>query len=308
MTGVLFAGGAERWAVYEGLLTKALAEAGLTDVTLSPDLPPEAVNYAIYAPVDEALDFSVFPHLRAVMCLWAGVEGIVKNQTITVPLTRMVDVGLTQGMVEWVTGHVLRYHLGIDHNLAMQDGVWEKAIPPLAQDRKVSVLGCGALGTACLKALTSLGFDAVGWSRSPKVIDGVRTVNGWPALEEVLRRAEIVVLLVPLTPETENVLNSERLSWLPDGAVVLNPGRGALIEDAALLAELPRLGHATLDTFRIEPLPPEHPFWAHPKVTVTPHIASETRPETASQVVVENIRRDLAGEPLLHVVDRDRGY
>ena len=280
----------------------------MTDVTLSPDLPPEAVNYAIYAPVDEALDFSVFPHLRAVMCLWAGVEGIVKNQTITVPLTRMVDVGLTQGMVEWVTGHVLRYHLGIDHNLAMQDGVWEKAIPPLAQDRKVSVLGCGALGTACLKALTSLGFDAVGWSRSPKVIDGVRTVNGWPALEEVLRRAEIVVLLVPLTPETENVLNSERLSWLPDGAVVLNPGRGALIEDAALLAELPRLGHATLDTFRIEPLPPEHPFWAHPKVTVTPHIASETRPETASQVVVENIRRDLAGEPLLHVVDRDRGY
>jgi len=280
----------------------------MTDVTLSPDLPPEAVNYAIYAPVDEALDFSVFPHLRAVMCLWAGVEGIVKNQTITVPLTRMVDVGLTQGMVEWVTGHVLRYHLGIDHNLAMQDGVWEKAIPPLAQDRKVSVLGCGALGTACLKALTSLGFDAVGWSRSPKAIDGVRTVNGWPALEEVLRRAEIVVLLVPLTPETENVLNSERLSWLPDGAVVLNPGRGALIEDAALLAELPRLGHATLDTFRIEPLPPEHPFWAHPKVTVTPHIASETRPETASQVVVENIRRDLAGEPLLHVVDRDRGY
>ena len=119
-----------------------------------------------------------------------------------------------------------------------------------------------------------------------------------------LSGAEIVVLLTPLTAATRDLMNAETLGWMRDGAVLVNPGRGALIDDAALLAELPRLGHATLDTFRIEPLPADDPYWSHPKVTVTPHIASATRPATAAQVVAENIRRGEAGEPLLHLVDR----
>jgi glyoxylate/hydroxypyruvate reductase A len=158
--------------------------------------------------------------------------------------------------------------------------------------------------------LAHLGFPVTGWSRSPKQIDGLRCLSGEDGLRAALQEADILVLLLPLTPETENLLNADRLALLPPGAVILNPGRGPLIDDDALLAALDRghLGHATLDVFRTEPLPPEHPFWAHPRVTVTPHIASETRPETAAEVIAENIRRGEAGQPLLHLVDRDAGY
>ena len=126
----------------------------------------------------------------------------------------------------------------------------------------------------------------------------------------MLARAEIVVLLMPLTPDTTNVLNARRLALLPQGAVIINPGRGPLIDDDALLAALDSgaIGHATLDVFRVEPLPPEHRYWAHPRVTVTPHIAADTRVTSACKVLVENIRRGEAGEPFLYLVDRVRGY
>jgi glyoxylate/hydroxypyruvate reductase len=126
----------------------------------------------------------------------------------------------------------------------------------------------------------------------------------------VLARAEILVLLLPATPSTDGLIDAARLARLPRGARLINPGRGTLIDDAALLAALDegRVGHATLDVFREEPLPPEHPYWAHPRVTVTPHIAAETRPATAAAVIAENIARVEAGEPLLHRVDRTLGY
>jgi glyoxylate/hydroxypyruvate reductase A len=125
-----------------------------------------------------------------------------------------------------------------------------------------------------------------------------------------LRRSEIVVTLLPRTAETENLLDARRLGWLPPGAVIINPGRGALIDDAALLAALESgaVGHATLDVFRVEPLSDDHPFRSHPRVTVTPHIAADTRASSASRVIVENICLALAGEPLRHLVDRTRGY
>jgi glyoxylate/hydroxypyruvate reductase A len=131
-----------------------------------------------------------------------------------------------------------------------------------------------------------------------------------PVRDTVLQQAEIAVLLLPDTPATENTLDARRLALMPEGAVILNPGRGPLIDDDALLAALDtgRIGHATLDTFRTEPLPPGHPYWAHPRVTVTPHIASETRASSASRAIAENIRRGEAGLPFLHLVDRDRGY
>jgi glyoxylate/hydroxypyruvate reductase A len=136
------------------------------------------------------------------------------------------------------------------------------------------------------------------------------TQAGNDGLKAALTGAEIVISLLPKTPATENILNAESLAWLAPGAAVLNPGRGHLIDDDALLAALNSgaLGHATLDVFRVEPLPQDHPFWAHPRITVTPHIAAETRPNSASRVVVENIRRAEAGAPLLHLVDRARGY
>jgi glyoxylate/hydroxypyruvate reductase A len=236
---------------------------------------------------------------------------VTGNPTLNVPLARMVDGGLTEGMVEWVTGHVLRHHLGMDTHIHGQDGVWRAgSAPPLARDRTVAVLGLGVLGSACAQALAALNFRVLGWSRSPKTVAGVETAHGPDGLDATLRQAGIVVLLLPDTPATENTLNARTLSLLPRGAIIVNPGRGPLIDDDALLAALDsgQIGHATLDVFRTEPLPPEHPFWAHPNVTVTPHIASETRAASAARVIAENIRRGEMGEPFLHLVDRNAGY
>ena len=309
MTRVLFAALPQRWREYEHHLRAAFAEAGL-EVELGTDYPPETVDYIVYAPNSEVQDFRPYSKLKAVLNLWAGVENVVGNETLSVPLARMVDPGLTEGMVEWVTGHVLRHHLGIDANLAAQNGEWVKDVPPLARERRVGILGLGELGRACGEALAFLNFDVSGWSRSPKSIPGIACHHGDEGLARVLGTSEILVLLLPLTADTENTLDAPAIGLLPEGAVVLNPGRGALIDDAALLASLDsgQLSHATLDVFRTEPLPPEHPFWAHPKVTVTPHIASDTRPASASRVIAENVRRGEAGEPFLHVVDRAAGY
>jgi len=309
MTRVLFAALPHRWKEYEHHLRAAFAEAGL-DVELGTDYPPETVDYIVYAPNSEVQDFRPYTKLKAVLNLWAGVENVVGNETLTVPLARMVDPGLTEGMVEWVTGHVLRHHLGIDANLAAQNGEWVKHVPPLARDRKVGILGLGELGRACGEALAFLKFDVAGWSRSPKSLPGIACHHGESGLRAVLGRSGILVLLLPLTADTENTLDAQAIASMPEGAVVLNPGRGALVDDAALLAGLDsgHLAQATLDVFRTEPLPPEHPFWAHPKVTVTPHIASDTRPPSASRVIAENVRRGESGEPFLHVVDRDAGY
>ncbi|WP_297768178.1 glyoxylate/hydroxypyruvate reductase A [uncultured Roseovarius sp.] len=306
---VLFAARAEQWQAYEAPLKSALRDAGL-DVTLATDLPPEEVDYIVYAPNSPVQDFTPYTRLKAVLNLWAGVENIVGNQTLDVPLARMVDHGLTQGMIEWVTGHVLRHHLGMDAHIHGQDGVWRKAIPPLAEDRNVTILGLGALGQACAEALRGLGFDVTGWSRGPKDISGITCLSGDEGLQAALHHAEILVLLLPLTPETENLLDADTLAMLPEGAIVVNPGRGPLIDDDALIKALDagHVGHATLDVFRVEPLPEDHPFWAHPKITVTPHIASETRPSTAAQVIAENVRRGESGEPFLHLVDRENGY
>jgi len=311
MPTILFAAKAERWAQYEAPLRAALAEAGLADATLSTEADPAEVDYIVYAPNSGLSDFTPFTKLKAVLNLWAGVEDVVGNPTLKVPLTRMVGGGLTDGMVEWVTGHVLRHHLGLDAHIHGQDGVWRAGIvPPLARDRTVAILGLGALGRACAEALAALNFDVTGWSRSAKEIPGIATYSGSEGLQEVLRGAEIVVLLLPNTAATENTLNAETLALLPRGAVIVNPGRGPLIDDEALLAALEsgQVGHATLDVFRVEPLPEDHPYWAHPNVTVTPHIASETRAGPAARVIVENIRRGEDGLPFLHLVDRDAGY
>lgn len=307
---VLFAAGDARWQQYRAPLLQAFAEAGL-DVALSTGCDtPETVDYIVFAPNGPISDFAPYTRCKAVLNIWAGVEKIVGNASLTQPLCRMVDSGLEEGMTEWVTGHVLRHHLGMDAQILHQDGVWNPVVPPLARDRKVGVFGLGALGRACAQALAALRFDVAGWSRAPKNIAGVTCFSGDAGLAQALARAEIAVLLLPQTPETENLLNAERMAQMPKGAVIINPGRGPLIDDDALLAALDsgRIGHATLDVFRIEPLPPEHPFWAHPKVTVTPHIASETRASSAARVIAENIRRGEAGEAFLFLVDRTRGY
>lgn len=307
---ILFAGKPVDWQVYEAPLTTALAEAGVT-AALSPDMPADQVDHIIYAPNGPVQDFRPFTRLKAVHNLWAGVEEVVGNPTLTVPLARMVDAdGLTQGMVEWVTGHVLRHHLGMDAHIVNPENAWAPVAPPVAADRPVTILGLGALGSACAAALRDLGFPVTGWARSQKAVDGVRCLAGAEGLSRALKDAQIVVLLLPQTPETTDILDASAFALLAPGAFVINPGRGPLIDDAALIAALDagQVAHATLDVFRIEPLPADHPFWSHPKVTVTPHVASETRPASAARMIADNIRRFEAGQPLLHVVDRAAGY
>ncbi|MCK0150586.1 glyoxylate/hydroxypyruvate reductase A [Marivita sp. S6314] len=307
---ILFAARTVRWVEYEAPLRAALDAVGL-DYVLDVDLPPETVDYIVYAPNSKVQDFTPYTRLKAVLNLWAGVEDAVNNPTLKVPFARMVDdAGLTQGMVEWVTGHVLRHHLGMDAHIVNPNHDWIADAPPVAADRPVGILGLGELGSACGQALQQLGFPVTGWARSPKTVEGIPCLTGPDGLREVLRQSQIVVLLLPSTPSTENTLNAETLALMPKGAFVVNPGRGPLIDDDALLAALDsgHIAHATLDVFRTEPLPKDHPYWSHPRVTVTPHIASETRAPSASRAIVENIRRGEAGEPFLYLVDRDAGY
>ena len=306
---VLFAARPERWVIYERPLRDALERAGI-EANLSTDIPPQDVDYIIYAPNSDLQDFTPYSRAKAVLNLWAGVESIVGNETLKIPLARMVDPGLTKGMVEWVTGHVLRYHLGIDSDILRRDAKWEHRTPPLAPERDVVILGLGALGRAVAETLVYLGFSVTGWSRSPKKVEGIECLHGDDGLKDALSRAEIAVLLLPDTPATQDIISAKTLAQMPKGAFIINPGRGPLIDDDALLEALDsgQIAHATLDVFRVEPLPADHPFWAHPKVTVTPHIAAETRADTASDVIVDNIRRGEAGEPFVNLVDRKLGY
>lgn len=310
---VYFAAPPRLWPAYGEPLRAALDAAGV-DAHLTAEAPdPATVDYIVFAPGGVITDFTPYTHAKAVLNLWAGVERLVTNPTLTQPLCRMVDPAMTASMTEWVVGHAMRHHLGMDVHILGQDGVWrhdDTATPPLAPERAVTILGFGELGQAAGRALAALGFPVTGWSRSPRSVEGMRCLSGDAGLDAALTGAEIVVTLLPRTPDTENILNARTLALPARGAAIINPGRGHLIDDAALLAALDagQIGHATLDVFRDEPLPPAHPFWAHPRVTVTPHIAATTRPATAAAVVAENIRRGEAGEPFLHRVDRSRGY
>ncbi|MEO1795491.1 MAG: glyoxylate/hydroxypyruvate reductase A [Pseudomonadota bacterium] len=309
MLNILFAARSEGWEEYEAPLAQAFASAGIT-ARIAPDMPPAEVDYIVYAPNSSVQDFTPFTRLKAVLNLWAGVETVVGNTTLNVPLTRMADDGMTEGMIDYVIAHIMRYHVGLDAHVINPAKRWEDSPPPLARHRRVAFLGIGALGGACAQKAAGLGFQVLGWSRSPKTLAGVESHHGRDGLHAVLSKAEIVVLLMPNTPETENTLNAETLAWLPKGARIINPGRGPLIDDDALLAALNsgHIAHATLDVFRTEPLPADHPYWAHPSVTVTPHIASTTRPDLASERIAENIRLNEAGQPMLDVVDRAAGY
>ena len=311
MLNILFAGNPTLWPNYEPALKTAFADAGLEFELSDSCDDPAVVDYIVFSPAGPIKDFSPFVRTKAVLNLWAGVESVVGNKTLTQPLTRMVDPGLREGMVEWVTGHVLRHHLGMDVHIHGQDGVWrEGKVPPLARDRCVGILGLGELGAASGQALAGLNFDVAGWSRSQKSIEGIKCFSGEEGLRDVMARSEILVLLLPLTPETTNVLNSETLALMPKGAIIINPGRGPMIDDAALLNALNngQISHATLDVFRVEPLPVDDPYWAHPNVTVTPHIAAETRVASSARMVAENVRRAEVNEPLMNVVDRSAGY
>lgn len=299
-------------ATFPQALEAAVAKAG-RPLKVVPDAPPHEVDYLVWNVDSGVTDFAPYTRLRAILNTWAGVEGVVGRVRwpARVPLARMVEPGMNEGMAEYFTAHALRYHLDIDRAQAQSAaGLWQKWEPPLARDRTVGILGLGALGTAAAAMLCPIGFRLLGWSRTAREVAGVDCRHGPDGLDAVLDRAEILILVLPLTPATRNLMDARTLSLMPRGACLINAGRGPLIDDDALLAALAsgRLRHATLDVFRDEPLPPGHPFWRHPGITVTPHIAAITRPGSAAEAIVAQIGRDLDGLALQHVVDPARGY
>lgn len=253
-----------------------------------------------------------YPNLKAILSLGAGIDAMIDDDTLPdLPLARMVDPSMTRTMADYVLLAVLRHHRRFDlFEREQRAGRWTFAFPKRAVDRTVGILGQGVLGEAAARLLCDHGFDVRGWSRSAKAIDGVESFHGRDQLASFLEATEILVCLLPLTPDTAGILEASLFAALPKGACLINAARGSHLVEGDLIDALDR-GHldaATLDVFETEPLPATSPLWHQEKILITPHIASYCLPETAASGVIDNIKRVLAGQPLLHQVDRRRGY
>jgi len=254
-----------------------------------------------------------FPKLRLICSLGAGVDHLLRDPELPrqVPIVRLVDPFMTEAMSEYVLAQVLRLHRQ-DHVYAAQQSrrVWREHPQPNAGARRVGVLGLGELGSDAARKLAVFGFAVAGWSRSEKRLPGIESFHGPEGLKAMAARSEILVCLLPLTAETEGVLDAALFAAMPKGAAIVNAARGRHLVDADLLAALDsgQLAAAVLDVFREEPLPRAHPFWRHPRIVLTPHVAAATHAPTAALSIVENLRRLADGKPLHHVVDPARGY
>ena len=253
------------------------------------------------------------PALRLIQSLWAGVDRLLADASVPahVPLARMVDPAMNETMAQTALWAVLSLHRGFFRYAAQQRaGLWQPHPLRRADEITVAVLGLGEMGRAAAQRLVQHGYRVIGWSRRAAVVGGVLAQAGAAALPSVLPQAQIVVNLLPLTPETRGLFDAAAFAQMPRGAGFVNLARGAHVVDADLLAALARgqIGHAVLDVFDTEPLPPAHAFWAHPAVTVLPHIAAPTDPCSAAAIAARNVRALREGRPLEHLVDRARGY
>ena len=274
------------------------------------DADPARVRYlAAWEPPE---DLARFPNLELVFSVGAGIDQFDFSRVPPqLPVLRMVEPGIVDGMVEYATLAVLALHRDWPvYREQQRAGVWAAHRVRPAASRRVGVLGLGMLGQAVLARLRGFGFPCAGWSRSQHAIDGVECHAGTAALPAFLARTDILVCLLPLTPATRGILDARLFALLPPGAALVNCGRGGHLVQDDLLAALDggRLSAAVLDVCDPEPLPADHPFWRHPRIVLTPHIASMTQPETAVDAVLENIRRHEAGETPHGLVERARGY
>lgn len=312
MSVLVFHSGIDRGEHWRAALGEAMPDLAFRDWD-EPGTDAD-VDYAlVWKPPPGALK-ARFSTLKAILSLGAGVDHILADPDLPdgVPVIRMVDPGLCQGMVEYALLHALALHRDQPAYAAQQRSrLWhERAAPPPAQERIVGVMGLGRLGGAIAQALAGVGFKLRGWSRSPRDIPGVTCFAGRASLPEFLAPCEILIDVLPATPETVGILNADLFARLPAGAGLINMGRGAHQVEADILAALDagRLGHAVLDVFETEPLPADHPFWSHPKVTVTPHVAAITQPASGARYIAEVIARIEAGEPPPNAVDPAAGY
>lgn len=284
------------------------------DIRVWPDAvgDPADIEVAVIGAPERGV-LAGLPNLKAVLSLWAGVDSLLGDPTFPrhIPLARMVDPLLGVDMAHFAIHWVLHFHRGLHRYAAFQrKAEWHPLTYPEASQRRIGVMGLGVLGSDAARQLAALGFAVAGWDALDKSLDGVETFAGTARLPDFLKRTEILVVLLPLTPETEGIINAETLAALPRGAFLISLARGGHVVDDDLMAALDsgHLSMALLDAFRDEPLPADHPFWRHPGVIVTPHIASKTTPRTAAAEIAIDVRRLLAGEMPRHLVDPARGY
>jgi glyoxylate/hydroxypyruvate reductase A len=314
---LLVHGGTENWSP-DRWKSRFMEVCGNRRVVLLPDaaLDPADVHYAaVWKPGHGEL--AAFPNLRVIFNLGAGVDALMADSSLPkVPLVRVAVDDLTHRMTEYVVLHVLMHHRQELYLRASQrEKRWAPKFQWPASAISVGILGLGTLGSDAAGALTRLRFRVSGWSRSPKQADGIEGFHGQAQLEPFLQRTDILVCLLPLTPETRHILNRDLFSKLhrnsPMGApVLINAGRGGLQNEADILECLDdgTLGAVSLDVFATEPLPADSRFWTHPKVVLTPHNAADTDPDAISKYVAAQIERFEAGGTLENVVDLARGY
>lgn len=273
---------------------------------------PQDVHYAM-AWKPPAGFFQRMPNLRLIINLGAGVDALVARDDLPsgIPITRITDPQMARMMAGYVLFAVLRHARDIPYfEQAQRRGEWAYRHPRAPQEITVAVLGLGQLGATAACELQRQGFRTLGWSRSPRQIESVECFAGQQMLDDVLGQADIVVLMLPLTPQTLGLFDRTRLERLKPGAAFVNVARGALVDQAALTAllESGHIGSATLDVFEREPLPADDPLWRMPKVLITPHLASVAIPESSSRQIAANIRRVAAGLEPENRIDASRGY
>ena len=303
----------EEWETYNTLLIRGLKNQGFSEFEILNDTSVEKtdIDFIIYSPKDQPSDFSQYDKLKAIFSLWAGIETIVENKSIKVPIIKMVDEGLTSGMVQWCLAHILRYHLDLDHFIQIQDGTWSiNKNQLLPYERNVSILGLGNIGMQVARAIRDLGFNVSGWSTQNKRERNIKSACGEWGLKDILADADIVVCLLPETKDTINLFSASRFNYFKKGAKIINAGRGSLINEIDLLNSIKNgiISHATLDVFNTEPLPKEHPFWQNERITVTPHIAARSRPDTCVTSIIKNISRYYKGKDFKGMVNLKKGY
>lgn len=283
------------------------------DVHIWPDVPdPAAIDFAlVWKPPQGVL--KTFQNLKLIINLGAGIDTIIADQTLPpeVPIARLIDQGQIDMMAQYVAMAVLRHHKNLHaFERNRRSRTWEYIHPTETRDCRVGVMGLGHIGKVSAKTLQAMGFDVAGWSRSGRPVDDIEVFGGKEGLGQFLKDLDILVAMLPGTPETNGLIDKAFIEQLPSGVKFVNVGRGSTVVEADLIAALTtgHIAEATLDVFEQEPLAPDHPLWNFEQVLITPHLAACTVPRTAAVNVVANCRRVLAGDAPENVIDINRGY
>ena len=265
----------------------------------------------VWAPPPGAL--ASLPRLKGIVLQGQGVDHMMADDTVPrdVPLVRLIDPDMSDALSHWAILNALDFWRdGAQYRSQQAKKIWSSIAQRPLGDAVVGVLGVGAIGSVIAQRFAALGFKTRGWARTPKTISGVDVFSGADSLMDFARGINISVCVLPLTPETRNIMNADYFGQLANGAFIINDGRGPQINDDDLLAALDsgQVGGAALDVFAVEPLPLDHPYWSHPRVRVWPHVAAQTNPDTAAQQVATAITAMVAGDEPANRVDWERGY